>query len=123
METDMILYIAESIPELSGRIFPLFTTDLSGVSLVYKFTPLSGGHVKESQLEAKIIHEDYDYCKEVEGRLKGLLDMEEDAPFISAGNTIFRSQLSGGGCLFNDGCQMVEDTLYFVIDWRNKNGK
>lgn len=118
METDIILFIGESIPELKGHIHPLFTTSLSTISLVYKFTPLSGGHLKQSQIELKIIHEDYDHCKSIEDRLKQLLDMEEDEPFVVCGSTVFHSELAGGGCLFNDGCQKYEDTLYFIIDWR-----
>lgn len=119
MEIDIKNYIENSLPALKNRLCPVFTTDIKGLSVVYMFTPISGGHLKESQLELKIIHDDYDYCKEIEEQIRGLLDMEEDEPFLCAGKTRFHSQVAGGGCLFNDGVQMYEDTLYFILDWRN----
>ena len=119
VEIDIKSYIENSIPDLRDCLCPVFTTDIKGLSVVYMFTPVSGGHLKESQLELKIIHDDYDYCKEIEEQIKGLLDMEEDAPYVCTGKTRFRSQVAGGGCLFNDGVQMYEDTLYFILDWRN----
>lgn len=121
METSIKNYIEEMIPELAGRLYPVFTTDLDNVSVVYAFTPLSGGHLKQSQIELKIIHAEYDVCKEYEEKIKALLDKEEDEPFVIYGNVRFHSGLSGGGTLFNEGCQMFEDTLYFIIDWRKRN--
>lgn len=96
---------------------------LDGLSVVYTFTPISGGHVKQSQLELKIMHRDYDTCKDTEVKLKDLLDMEEDDPYITTGNIRFHSGIAGGGTIFNDGCQMFEDTLYFIVDWRKRNEK
>lgn len=121
MEIDIKNYIEASIPELRNRLYPVFTTDISKLSVVYRFTPFTGGHIKQSQLELKIIDKDYDACKKAEEKLDALLDMEPDDPFCKAGNVRFHSELSGGGILFNDGCQMYEDTLYFTIDWRNLN--
>ena len=121
MEISIKNYIEEKIPELSEKLYPVFTTDLDNVSVVYTFTPISGGHVKQSQLELKIIHGDYDVCKEYEEKIKDLLDMEEDQPFVVYGDVRFHSSLAGGGTIFNDGCQMFEDTMYFIIDWRIRN--
>ena len=121
MENDIKNYIEDHIPELKGRLYPVFTTDLKNISVVYFFIPLSGGHVKQSQVELKVIHADYDTCKEYEERIEAVLDMEEDAPFVVSGATRFHSSISGGGCLFNDDCQMFEDTLYFIVNWRQKN--
>ena len=43
--------------------------------------------------------------------------MEEDDPYITTGGTsVFHSSIAGGGTIFNDGCQMFEDTLYFIVD-------
>lgn len=121
MEISIKNYIEEKIPDLAGRLYPVFTTDLDNVSVVYTFTPISGGHVKQSQIELKIIHMDYDVCKGYEEKITELLDMEEDHPFVVYGDVRFYSSLAGGGAIFNDGCQMFEDTLYFIIDWRKRN--
>lgn len=123
MKTDIKKFIEGRIPELKGRLFPVFTTELNKVSVVYTITPVSGGHLKQSQMELKIIHPDYDTCAEFEERINALLDMENDQPFVTAGTIRFHSELAGGGILFNEGCQMFEDTLYFIIDWRYLNGK
>lgn len=121
MEISIKNYIEEKIQELSERLYPVFTTDLDNISVVYTFTPISGGHIKQSQLELKVIHADYDICKEYEDKLTDLLDMEEDQPFVVYGDVRFHSSLAGGGTVYNDGCQMFEDTLYFIIDWRKRN--
>lgn len=111
-------YIEEKILELSGRLYPVFTTDIEHMTVVYKFSPITGGHLKQYQLELKIIGFDYDECLSMENKLVELLDMQEDDAFIRYGERSFHSALSGGGCLFNDGCQMYEETLYFIINWR-----
>lgn len=118
MEISIKNYMGAALPELDGHIHPGFTTENDTLSLAYMFTPVSGGHVKQSMLELKIIGPDYDDCKAVEERLIRLLDMEEDEPYIVTGCVRFHSGLSGGGYLFNDGCQMHEVTLYFILDWR-----
>lgn len=121
MEIALKNYIEQNIPELKHRLYPVFTTDIRRLSVAYSFTHLSGGHLCQSQLELKIIDSDYDRCKAVEGKLRELLDMEEDEPFIVTGGIRFHSGIAGGGVLFNDGCQRWEDTIYFVIDWRKIN--
>lgn len=121
MEIAIKNYIEENIESLTGKIFPVFTTDLTTLSVVYRFVPVSGGHLKQSQLELKIIDEKYDSCKSMEKELLKLLDMEEDEAFVNYKGVRFHSKVSGGGVLFNDGCQRWEDTLYFIIDWRKKD--
>ncbi|AUM96149.1 MULTISPECIES: hypothetical protein [Clostridium] len=122
MEIDIKNYIENNITELKDRFFPIFTTDTEKPSIVYNFTPISGGHIKQSQLESKIIWSDYDQVKEIEDKINKIMDMEEDKPFIAYGNTYFRSSLGGGGLLFRDDLQMYEDTLIFIITWRCNNG-
>lgn len=122
MEIDIKNYIENMVPELKGRLYPVFTTDLKDVSVTYKITPFSGGHIKQSQLEFRVIHSDYDTCKEIEQKILCVFDMEEDSPFVISGNTRFHSSIAGGGVIFNDDCQMFEDTLIFTIDWRTING-
>lgn len=123
MKTDIKNFIEASIESLQGKLYPVFTTNLKDISVVYRVTPISGGHLKQSQLELKIIHADYDVCVDYERQIVELLDMEEDIPFVITGGIRLHSKLAGGGIIFNDGCQMFEDTLYFLIDWRNLHGK
>lgn len=118
MEKDIKEFIEQKIPELFGKLYPIFTTRLDCLTIAYTFTPLTGGHVKQSQLELKIIAKDYDESKEMEGKINNLLDMEEDESFRKTGNTYFHSELSGGGVLFNSECERFENTLLYIIDWR-----
>ena len=118
MEKDIKEFIEKEIQELLGKLYPVFTTRLDCLTIAYTFSPLSGGHVKQSQLELKVIAEDYDETKEMEDKLNALLDMEEDESFRKTGNTYFHSKLSGGGTLFNPECERFENTLLYIIDWR-----
>ena len=120
MEIDIIEYLETKLPHLKGRFYPLFTTDISKSTVVFTFKPLTGGHIKQSQLDLKIIGSDYDEIKEIENQINELLDLEEDKPSITYSFTYFRSSLSGGGILFRDDLQMYENTLYFIIKWRCK---
>ena len=51
METDIKQYIEERIPELKERLFPVLTTDISKLSVVYLFTDISSDHVKEQRFQ------------------------------------------------------------------------
>lgn len=121
MEIAIKKYIEEKIPVLKDCLCPVFVTDISKLGVSYTFTPLSGGHLSQSQLEMKVIDSDYDLCKEVGYKLTDLMDMEEDESFVVYGGIKFHSGIAGGGTLFNDGCQRWENTLYFIIDWRKIN--
>jgi|LGOV01.1.fsa_nt_gb hypothetical protein len=124
MEIDIKNYIEAKVPELQDRLFPVFTTDINSPSVVYDFKPITRGYLNQSQLQLRIIWNDYDECKALEEKLndKKCLAFEEDAPFIVFGKTRFYSILSGGGVLFNEKVQMYEDTLIYILKWRNTNG-
>lgn len=122
--TDIRKFIEEHIPELKERLFPVMTTDISKPSVVYTITDISAGHVNQSQLTLNVIWESYDECLEIHEKLKELLAMEEDEPFIVYGDIRFHSELSaGGGHLFNEGPKMWEISKYYIIDWRTINGR
>lgn len=119
MEIDLKNYIEGKIQELEERLFPIFTTDIKKPSVVYFTKPISGGYVKQSQLELRIVWNDYDKCKMIEKSIVDIMDFKEDDPFVIYGNTRFRSELAGGGCIYNSTIQMFEVTNYYIITWRN----
>ncbi|MGI6349882.1 MAG: hypothetical protein ACOXZ0_08260 [Eubacteriales bacterium] len=121
MEIDIKNYIEDNVPELKGKLFPLFTTELDSLCATYLFTPIRSGHVAESQLEIKIIWSDYDETQDIKQKLIALLGFESDEPYRVYGSTRFYSVLSGGGILFNDAVQMYENTLFFTISHRRVN--
>lgn len=122
MEIDIKDYLStnKDLINLIGadRLFPIFATDTEKPSIVYSFTPISGGHVKQSQLQLKIIGNDYDEVKDIERVINTIMDNEEDKSFIAYRNTYFKSYLSGGGLSFREDLNMYEDTLIFIITWR-----
>lgn len=118
IEIDITNYIEKTLPILKDRLYPIFTTDTKNLSVVYEFSPISGGNNKQTQLQLRIIHQDYDKCKEIEQDLMKILDMTEDSSFIKFNESYFYSKIAGGGTLFNHGCQMFEASILFIITWR-----
>lgn len=89
--------------------------------LTYTVTPIDGGVVKQSQVEVKIIDDDYDNALEIREKILKKLDMENNVPSLVNHNIVLRSGLAGGGSIFNDSIQMWEVSCIFVINWRCRN--
>ncbi|MCR0327612.1 hypothetical protein MKA58_09445 [[Clostridium] innocuum] len=87
-------------------------------AIAYKHTPISGGHVKQSQIEVRIIGDDYDELLTIKQKVLDILDQEEDASFCRMGDILYHSELAGGGDLFNDQIQMWECVSLFILTWR-----
>ncbi|MEG2908121.1 MAG: hypothetical protein RR945_02780 [Erysipelotrichaceae bacterium] len=106
------------LSKISGLdVTPYFTTN-EKLSIAYKVMPVSGGNVKESQLEARIIGKDLDEVLLVQEKIIKSLDMTINQPNKVEGGISFRSSLSGGGWLFNDEIQVWEYPTLFSITWR-----
>ena len=118
VRTDIKKYIEKNIPELKGRVTPLFVMDLSAPSVAYAVTDVLGGHLRQSQLEIKIIGTDYEKCDSLSTQMADILDFKIDEPFVIEGTTRFWCTLSGGGILFQDEIQAFEFTQYYTIKWR-----
>lgn len=95
---------------------PIFTTNIPGVT--YTDTPISGGVVKEDQVEIKVIHEDIDEALEIKKAIIEKLNIEQTKPSLVIDNIALRSELSGGGSIYSDGPQAWELSLIFIINWR-----
>lgn len=124
MELDIKNYIECMIPEFASRLYPVMVVNPDeGINIAYTFTDISSGHLSQSQLTLNVISDDYDSGMDAQNKIAKLLAMEEDAPFISYGDTRFRSVLSsGGGRIFNEDLQKWELKKYYLIDWRTING-
>ena len=124
IHVDIKNYLEENIPELKGRIYPVMTTDISKVCVIYNITDISAGHVNQSQITFTIISEDFDEGVEMQERIKEVLAMEEDEPYRIYGESKFHARLSaGGGNLFNEGPQRWEISKIYIVDWRKTHGK
>lgn len=121
MELDILDYIRQALPKMKKDIYPVFTTELKKDALVYFFRHQQINHVNESQLELRIVAKNYDDAVAIAQKLDEALAFESDAPYKIFGNTKFRSVRAGGGCLYQDGVQRYEYTLFYVIKWRTIN--
>lgn len=124
IHVDIKNYLEENIPELKGCIFPIMTTDISNICVVYSITDISADHVNQSQMTFTVISENYDEGIEIHEKIKEILAMEDDEPYKIYGNSRFHTSLSaGGGQLFNDGPQRWEISKNYIVDWRKTHGK
>lgn len=114
-----------AIKSILKEITKLEVTPVFGIGkapyLTYTVTPIDGGIVKQSQVEVKIIDDDYDNALEIRENILKKLDMTNKVPSLTNSNIILRSGLAGGGSLFNDSIQMWEVSCIFIINWRCRN--
>lgn len=86
-------------------------------AISYKHTPISGGLLPESQLEVRIIGNDYDELLEIKQKVVKALDMTDDI-YKRYDGMSYHSELAGGGDLFDDSIQMWECISLFTVTWR-----
>ena len=110
--------LLETITEL--EVTPVFTSG-PFPAVTYKSTSIQGGTVRKDQLEVRIIGNDLDELIEIRDKVIDLLDMEEERPSISMNGYVIRSNLSGGGYLFNSEINMWELYPIFTTLWRYEN--
>lgn len=114
----------ENVKNLLEEITGLKTTPYFALApypaIAYKHTPITGGCVKESQLEVRIIGDDYDELLTIKQKVLDVLDQEECSSYQHAGDVYYHSELAGGGDLFNDQIQMWECISLFILTWRCK---
>ncbi|MGU8999336.1 hypothetical protein ACV3ZD_16010, partial [Clostridium perfringens] len=98
---------------------PVFTTDIEAPSLVYTYTNINDDYISQKQLEIKVIWNDYDKVKEIERCLiKIFANKESDNKFKSYKDIIFKATVGGGGMLFRDDLQMWENSIFFIIKFK-----
>ena len=97
-------------------VSPIFTIEIPAI--VYNVTPITGGVVKQSQVEIKIIHSDYDEALNLRETILKKLDMTVKEPALVSNGITFLSQLVGGGSIFSEGPQCWEVSLILLITWR-----
>lgn len=104
------------------KVKPVFGTGKPPF-VTYTITPLTGGLVKESQVEVKYIDSNIDKALMLREAVTKVLDLTEQMPSICLGDFVIRSKLSGGGILFNDSIQMWELSSIYIFDWRVKDAR
>lgn len=101
------------------KVKPLFVTSVPGV--VYDVRPITEGSIKQSQVEIKIIHEDFDKGLEIRQKIIENLHFDIKKPSQCIDNIVFRGELSGGGTVFQEEVQAWEISIIFIMTWRRKN--
>lgn len=122
LEVAMKKILEQVVSPIVGRkkVYPVFGTGKPPF-ITYTITPVSGGTIKESQVEVKTIDGNIDKAIEIREAITKKLDMTGEIPSLNVGDIVLRSGLSGGGQLFNDSIQMWELSSIFIIKWRCKN--
>lgn len=113
--------ITDNYPELMGKIYPLFTTVVDDLSVVYKVTTASGGYVAQDILQLRIFDSDYDVATEWKRKLINLFSTEKENKAVVLPTISFTGALSGGGEDFRDDLQIWEITAIFVLKTKERD--
>lgn len=113
--------ITDNYPELMGKVYPLFTTVVDDLSVVYKVTTASGGYVAQDILQLRIFDSDYDVATEWKRKLINLFSTEKENKAVVLPTISFTGALSGGGEDFRDDLQIWEITAIFVLKTKERD--
>lgn len=80
--------------------------------IIYKYKPLSGGIIKDYQLEFNLIGKDLSKLLQLQNRLITLLD---DMQAINLENIRYIKLLNGGGMIKNPDTSNYHIILYFLV--------
>lgn len=114
-------HIADNYPELIDKIYPIFTTVVDDLSVVYKVTTASGGYVAQDILQLRIFDSDYDVATEWKRKLINLFSTEKENKAVVLPTVSFTGALSGGGEDFRDDLQIWEITAIFVLKTKERD--
>ena len=103
------------------KVFPVFGASETFPFITYTITPITGGHIKQSQLEVKAISDDQYEALQLLSLIDKVFDMEEDNKSLVIDNIHAISSHSGGGELFNDSIQVWEIYHIYILKWRYIN--
>lgn len=112
--------ITDNYPELIDKIYPIFTTVVDDLSVVYKVTTASGGYVAQDILQLRIFDSDYDVATEWKRKLINLFSTEKENKAVVLPTISFTGALSGGGEDFRDDLQIWEITAIFVLKTKER---
>lgn len=114
----------QRLSDLTSKVTPSFTTDITSPSIVYFIRPNSGGYVPQTTIDLRIIWKDFDEAEAIAERVIDVFDTKENETGVVLDDLTFRGGLSGGGGLFRDDLQMWEFSYIFILKIKesNKNG-
>ncbi|MCJ0572339.1 hypothetical protein U1299_05545 [Enterococcus cecorum] len=113
--------ITDNYPGLIGKVYPLFTTVIDDLSVVYSITTVSGGYVAQDILQLRIFDSDYDVATEWKRKLINLFSTEKENKAVVLPTISFTGALSGGGEMFRDDLQIWEITAIFVLKTKERD--
>lgn len=99
------IYLVEKPKEMENETY-----------IVYFFKPISGGYIKDYQIEFRLISKDLSKLFAIQSRLIKLLDDPRDEVIIKDDETAIRSRklLNGGGSWKNPETGNYEMVVYFL---------
>ena len=113
--------IAQRYPELTGKIYPSFSTTVEDISIIYFISTASGGYVGQDTLEIRCIHPDYDTAESCKKKMVDIFSTEKENKAVVLPDIAFTGAVSGGGAMYNDAYQTWELTTFFVLKTKERN--
>lgn len=105
LENQDAIYLVEKPKEINSDTY-----------IVYFFKPLTGGFIKDYQIEFRLISKDLSKLIAIQSRLINLLDDTRGKMIIKDNETVIRSTklLNGGGTVKNENTGNHETVVFFL---------
>jgi len=105
LDNQEAIYLVEKPKEIKSNTY-----------IIYFFKPISGGYIKDYQIEFRLISKDINKLIAIQSRLMKLLDDPRDKKIIKDDETTIRSikYLNGGGFWKNPDTDNHEMIVYFL---------
>lgn len=112
--------IEQAYPDLKDKVFPVFTTIVDDISIVYFANTSAGGYVGQDTLEIRCIHPDYDIAESYKKKMIDIFSTEKENKAVILPDIAFTGGVSGGGAMFNDAYQTWELTAFFILKTKER---
>lgn len=113
--------IEQNYPELKDKVYPLFSTTIDEISIIYFINSSAGGYVGQDTLEIRCIHPDYDIAESYKKKMIDIFSTEKKNKAVVLPDIAFTGGVSGGGAMFNDTYQTWELTAFFILKTKERN--
>ncbi|WP_288868806.1 hypothetical protein [uncultured Parvimonas sp.] len=110
--------IKKILDEATGLKFsPVIGMSESYPIASYSLSDYSDESIKQSQLEVRVISEDFDELEVLREKIKDKLHSKTEEAGIKVDEYFIRAKISGGTILPH-GDNLFESTQFFIINWR-----
>lgn len=114
--------IKKILDEATGLKFsPVIGISESYPIASYSLSDYSDECIKQSQLEVRLVSEDYDELESLREKIKNKLHSQTESAGLKVDEYFLRAKIFGGS-INSIGDGVFESTQFFIINWRKYNG-